>query len=84
LPALPAVHVPKVGTTVYTAVWVTFDELLKLPVIEVFCVLPAPPVNEEDEVVGDNQVYVVLTGTTPFNPFDGVTVKPPLHIVVLI
>ena len=23
-------------------------------------------------------------GTTPFVPFDGVTVKPPLHIVVLI
>jgi hypothetical protein len=56
LPALPAEQVPKVGITEYTAVWVTLDELLKVPVILLVPVPAIPPVSDVVDAVGNPHV----------------------------
>jgi hypothetical protein len=83
---LPAVQVPKVGVTRYTAVNVELVLFVRVPVILPVALVGPDTVNEAVEA-GKLHVYIVFTGTVPFTPFVpgvGVTVNTPLHIVVLI
>jgi hypothetical protein len=78
---LPA-QVPDVGVTVYVAVTAPDVVLINVPLILLWLVPAAPPVNPVPD--GVLQLYVVPAGTTLPPPFVGVTVNPtPLHTVAV-
>ncbi len=77
-------QLPEVGVTVYVAVCAVFVGFVNVPVILVAVVPEAPPVIPP-VTVGDDQLYVVLAGTTPFIVLTGVELKAtPLQTAAVI
>ena len=78
------VHDPDNGVTIYVAVCVVFNGFVKVPLIVVWPLTAAPPVNPP-VTLGALQLYNVPAGTMPLVRFVGLTVKAtPLQLIELI